>query len=135
LTRINDQKVHIAVRHFLNAKHPDAILISMDGKLSQVASSDAMGNLRFADRPEDAPIVCLDGPLHMALQQKTVLKRGSSQELMGVVGTEGLGAGSFAAIALTRAPSDAHPVAEIAFDNKNKGAPPIRVRVALNQRC
>jgi hypothetical protein len=87
--------------------------------------------LRFADRPENAPIVHFDGPLRLALADpKQVFVRGDKPSpLPVVVGTPGLGPASFAAVVFE---SDAPAaVAQIVFPNREPGGKPIVVEVPL----
>lgn len=87
--------------------------------------------LRFADRPQDAPIVHFDGPLTFALaKDKQVLVRGagpSSVEVM--LGTQGLGRGAITSFIFW--PGDAPATAAIAFPNRDPAGKPIVVQVPL----
>jgi hypothetical protein len=60
---------------------------------------DPDDKLRFADRPQDAPIVHLNGPMSIGLLGKTpTLEAGKKGESLSVgIGTPGLGSGTFAA--------------------------------------
>jgi hypothetical protein len=121
--------------------------------------------LRFADRPEDAPIVHFNGPLTMRVHMETGVlqipinydeagpKRrrwyeehppvpeerelviGKSASLFAEVGTPGLGRGTFVALSAGAPPNDVHPVAEVEFPNADPTKPAINTRVVLRQRC
>ena len=87
--------------------------------------------LRFADRPQDAPILHLDGPLTLELaRDKQVLVRGAGPSSLEVMlGTPGLGRGAFTAF--TFWPNDAPATATIAFPNREPAGKPIIVQVPL----
>lgn len=103
---------------------------------AQVAMGDRDGGLRFAARPQDAPIVHFHGPLTMTLLPLQRLVRGQETELKVHVGARGLGAGTFAAILYqNRVPEDVHPEAEVEFPPASPGMAPLKVRVPLKQRC
>jgi hypothetical protein len=88
-------------------------------------------DFQFADRPGDAPILHFAGPLKLALEDpKQVFLRGDKPSLLPVVvGTPGLGRGTFAAVVFeSNAPAG---VAQIAFPNRKAGGKPIVTEVAL----
>src|SRR5262249_13861078 len=103
---------------------------------SQVVYADHQGMLRFADRPQDAPIVHFDGPLAMTLHPMQKLVRGQEIELRTGLGTPGLGKGTFAMIMYEgRVRAGVHPVAEIEFPPAAPGKEPLRATVTLSKRC
>ncbi len=81
--------------------------------------------LVFADRPAEAPVAHIGGPLSIKLGYYGL--GGGPMVLQVWVGTPGLGKGSFAARVL---PPIA-PVAKIEFPSKKRGAPPIVTRKTL----
>jgi hypothetical protein len=112
--------------------------------------------LRFAEKPEDAPVIHFDGPLSMRLNmsrylfcpvdytgkeaapprwEQQPLHRGKECEIAANVGTTGVGAGTFVPLTANVPPADRHPVAEITFPHRDAAKPPIVVRVELNKRC
>jgi hypothetical protein len=121
--------------------------------------------LRFADRPQDAPIIHFNGPLtlrvcmetgvlhvpisydvdspkrrrwydeHPPTYEERKLIRGESCSLYAQLGTQGLGRGTFAALSAGAVPEDVHPEAEITYSTKDPKKPPIVARVTLKQRC
>jgi len=111
------------------------VALKLKGRLSQVAAPS------FGARPQDAPVLHFNGPLTIGLQTKwfygwPVFARGEEgSKLTVVIGTPGLGEGSFAHIGYDDVPNDAHPVTEIRFPAKTPGKGPILVRVPLKQRC
>jgi hypothetical protein len=105
------------------------------------AWGDEQSPLVFASRPQDAPILHIDGPLQMGFevrQEHALLKKGKdSYELNVGVGAKGLGKGSFVHLKYWEdaVPEDAHPTAELEFPNKDEGGPPVRIQFDLKQRC
>src|SRR5262245_49492860 len=89
-------------------------------------------DFQFADRPQDAPIVHMDGPLTLKpMDRKQVLVRGDQPTRFAVmVGTPGLGKGTFTQLLFI--PGDPNGIAEIAFPNRDPDGRPIVVKVALN---
>src|SRR5262245_47036639 len=58
-------------------------------------------DFRFADRPQDAPIVHMDGPLTLKPRDtKQVFVRGGTTHFPVMVGTQGLGKGTFTQLLL-----------------------------------
>jgi hypothetical protein len=92
----------------------------------------------WADRPGDAPVCHIDGPLTMAPWLLPELRCGREPtELQFCLGCRGLGKGPGDAFAIRdydEVPKDVQPVAEFTFANKNAAGPPLSVKVKLN-RC
>ena len=89
--------------------------------------------LAFASRPADAPILYVDGPLHLDLHRYSdTLHRGETRwlEVQGL--NPGLGA-TFR-LELPEGMNDIHPVAEIECPPRWPGAEPIRFRIELPGR-
>lgn len=87
-------------------------------------------DFRFADRPQDAPIVHLDGPLTLKpMDNKQVFVRGRSCRFPVMVGTPGLGKGTFTQLLFR--PGDPDAVAEIVFPHRDADSKPIVLKVAL----
>ncbi len=99
----------------------------------QYAGWDEDDPLRFAGRPQDAPVVHFDGPLTMKLYGPTPrLVPGQTEEVNASVGTPGLGKGTFAAIqCCTVLDCKVAPVAEFEFPSATPGGTPVTVRVSL----
>jgi hypothetical protein len=99
------------------------------------------GSLELADRPQDAPILHLDGPLTLYLLNATALKarhsnvpsvfvRGDKPSFFCVgAGTPGLGKGAFTVSVLENCPD---AVAEVVFPNRDPSAQPIVVQVPVH---
>jgi hypothetical protein len=92
--------------------------------------------VRFADRPQEAPILYFDGPMQLKVDDKfgpLAFRRGETSELYVQLVTPGLNA------TLTTMHSDttgdAHPVVEIEFPPGRTDGDPIRQRVELKGRC
>jgi hypothetical protein len=80
--------------------------------------------LVFGDRPADAPLVHVGGPLVIDLSYYSRLC------LRVRVGTVGVGKGTLAAIVLP----DVAPIAEIEFPSKKPGQPPTLIKTVLKDR-
>jgi hypothetical protein len=113
--------------------------------------------LRFAGKPEDAPVIHFDGPLAMRLNMSNgllhcpvdysgkeaappwyedgPLYRGQKCEITAQIGTTGLGRGTFVPVTANVPPKELHPVAEVSFPNADPAKPPVTVRVELDSRC
>jgi hypothetical protein len=147
---------------YLQTYRPCSLSLKVNGSQLQSAGGPL---LRFADRPQDAPIIHLNGPLSIRLQmengllfvpisydadgpqrrrwyeehppkyEERKLVRGEGSSLFAQLGTPGLGRGTFVAVAAGAVPEDVHAVAEIAFPTKDSKKPPIITRVVLKQRC
>ena len=110
-----------------------SVSCTADGRLSQRAVADLGGLLVFGDDRTSAPIIHFHGPLTLSPHGSAPLALGSPDEWEAVVGTPGLGAGTFARVATDAVPAMAHPRAEFEFRGE-KGTTK-KVTVALNGRC
>jgi RNA polymerase sigma factor (sigma-70 family) len=94
--------------------------------------------LRFGDRPKDAPVVHLNGPLAVRPwpDPPLTLRRGDEPtELIVKLGTPGAGERATAWLSPYKGlPADAHPTAEVEFPNKEPGGKPVKVRLPLTKR-
>jgi hypothetical protein len=88
-------------------------------------------DFRFADRPQEAPIVHMDGPLTLKpMDKKQEFVRGETPCRFPVmVGTPGLGKGTFTQLLFV--PGDPDGVAEIAFPHRDADKKAIVVKVTL----
>lgn len=106
------------------------------GRLVQGAGRDTKGLLQFADRPQDAPIIHFGGPWTISLHQQTTLWLDRTNNLALIIGTPGLGAGSFAYVSYEGVvPDKLAPQIEITFPPRKPGGPPVIARYKLEQRC
>jgi hypothetical protein len=109
--------------------------IRIAGRISQYAGMDGAGFLQFAERPEHAPIVHFRGQMRMGLHSPQRLVLGAKGgDLLTVVGTPGLGKGTFASVRydglISAGPG---PTAEIEFPSPASPLSP--VRYTLPHRC
>jgi hypothetical protein len=110
------------------------LVISVNGKGRQAASLGER-SLRFAARPEDAPIIHLGCPLTIRLVQTAKVDAG--KVFVAEIGTPGLGVGTFATIDPQEPgviPKGICPVAEITYSGSKPGGQPVCARIALNRR-
>jgi hypothetical protein len=87
--------------------------------------------LEFAERPSEAPIIHIDGPLSIRLENpRQVFVRGKKPSALPVmIGTPGLGQETFAVLVFeSQAPA---ALATIAFPSRKAGGKPIVVEVPL----
>ena len=84
-------------------------------KVGYIINGDGDGMLLFADKPKDAPIVHLNGPFTLALQdRKQRFIPGEKLMLQIGVGPQGIGPGTFAFVLYPDTiPADAYPEADI----------------------
>jgi hypothetical protein len=106
-------------------------------KIGYVINGDGAGMLLFADKPQQAPIIHLNGPFTLALQdRKQRLIAGDKTMLQIGVGPQGVGPGTFAFVLYPQTiPNDAYPEAEITFPAKASGQEAIKRKWTLKQRC
>jgi hypothetical protein len=108
------------------------ISVLIGGKYRQQAGGES---LRFAARPQDAPVIHFHGPLSLRPHAVPLLLAGETTEFNALIGTEGLGQGTYAWIAYSHIPADIHPIAEIIFPSSEVNHLAITMQVALEQRC
>jgi hypothetical protein len=107
-------------------KFPASVRLTVSDEVKQrymVGDPDS-DPLVFADRPADAPVVHIGGPLTIDLSYYDRLC------LRVRVGTVGLGKGTFAAFVLP----DVAPIAEIEFPSKKPEGAPTFVKAVLKDR-
>jgi hypothetical protein len=111
------------------------VALHVKGRLRQVAAP------AFSRTPADAPVLHFNGPLTFGFHAKwfygwPVFQRGpAGTNLAVVMGTPGLGQGSFGLVGYDDVPEGAHPVAEVRFPSRPPGKAPLVVRVPLEHRC
>jgi hypothetical protein len=98
---------------------------------------DLAGVFQLADQPADAPVVRLGGPLQITFYgELPSLRVGRTSELILVVGTPGVGPGTFARVAYEDTiPKDAKPVAEVSLPSARGTRPPLREKFEIKNRC
>jgi hypothetical protein len=111
--------------------------IPIAGRVRQSAGGDPEGCLVFGDSPQTAPVVHFGGPLQMALLAPQSLVIGPEpSDLRTVVGTPGLGKGTFASIDYAGLIADeSKPTADIEFPAAETGGHPLKAHVTLEHRC
>jgi len=108
------------------------------GRLSFSAGFiDLNGVLQFAEKPADAPVVHLGGPLQVTFYGELPgLRVGRGGEFVLVVGTPGVGPGTFAMLHyLDTIPKDAKPVAEVTYRPAKPGDAPFKEKFEIRDRC
>jgi hypothetical protein len=105
--------------------------------IKYIVNGDGLGYLLFADRPQDAPVIHLNGPWTLGLQDvKQRLTAGDKTMLQIGVGTPGVGPGTFTFVLYPDTiPADVYPAADVAFPPRSPGEEPIREKFVLKQRC
>ena len=109
-----------------------------DGRLSFTAGFlDLNGVLQLAEKPADAPVVHFGGPLEITFYAELPnLRVGRDNEMVLVVGTPGIGPGTFAMLAYQDTiPETAKPVAEITYQPAKPGEPPVKEKFEIKERC
>jgi hypothetical protein len=111
------------------------VTLLLRGRSRLYVGYDTADPLRFAARPEEAPVIHLGGPLSIRFYERPPdLATGQSSLVNVAVGTPGLGRGSFAAVRCsTLIDRDAAPVAEFEFPRRDGEPGPIRIRVIVGE--
>ena len=117
-----------------------AVFVSWKGR--QFGSwGDETGPCIWGRKPQDAPVLHIDGPLQMGFETRAEYalerKEDGQFELNVGVGTKGLGRGAFVHLSYANdaIPKDVFPTAVLKFPSKTPGGPPVQVRAMLKQRC
>ena len=108
------------------------------GRLSFAAGFiDLNGVLQLAEKPADAPVVHLGGPLEVTFYAELPTMRvGREGEFVLVVGTPGIGPGTFAMLAyLDTIPETTKPVAEVTYQPAKPGDAPLKETYEIKERC
>ncbi len=98
---------------------------------------DLNGVLQFANSPAQAPVVHLGGPLQVTFfGERPTVRAGRQSEFTLVVGTPGVGPGTFAMIGYQDTiPESARPVAELSWPAAKSGAAPVKEKFEIKGRC
>jgi hypothetical protein len=108
------------------------------GRVRQIAGIlDMQGVFLFAATPAEAPIIHFGGPLQVTFYgEKPALKLDRTSEVVLVVGTPGLEAGTFASLGYEgTVPTAVHPRIEIEFPSAAQQSSPLRASLELKMRC
>jgi hypothetical protein len=130
LRRIGGKKAQLRIS---SDKDGERVSLSVGGTNYRMVVPGPKG-LRFAARPQDAPVIPFDGPLQMIAVTPKIVADGPEYALTAHIGTP-LPGGGYVAVCEDWPPEDAHPVAELTFANRKKGGPPVRLTVTLKKRC
>jgi hypothetical protein len=123
---------HKALTFFRNGEGSQLLSVRLDGKFEQMAGWDRHGRLRFAARPQDAPVIHFNGPLKMDLFRNQRPLSGQRKEgLCVVVGTPGVGPGTFARLDCDAFLPGGAPVAEVLYPGKGEPGRQVVQRVSL----
>ena len=108
------------------------------GRLGYLAGFyDEKGILQFASNPANAPVIHLDGPLHVTFYgRKPTFRLNRDNDAVLMVGTPGQGPGTFAMLAYEDAvPKGLNPQIEIVFPSVKKEGSPVKELFELKERC
>src|SRR5207247_989401 len=119
----------------ISAERPAEDKRALPRHIKYVINGDGLGMLLFADRPQDAPVIHLNGPWTLGLQDvKQRFTPGHKSQLQIGVGTQGVGPGTFSFVLYPDTiPNDAYPQAEITYPGKS--GKPIKEKLTLIKRC
>ncbi|MCI0651751.1 MAG: hypothetical protein L0Z55_07695 [Planctomycetes bacterium] len=107
-----------------------------DKRVLHFAWIDRRGHLAFAARAQDAPVIHFGGPLTLRNNHTDKLQRSNDhQEPPLMLGTPGLGHGTFAIMSYDLVPENVYPVVELEFPPKVAGEKPVTCRYVLKGRC
>jgi hypothetical protein len=123
----------LAVRLDVRAPH-----LKAKGYVSMLSGGfDLNGPLVPASKASDAPILHFDGPLEINFNDtRPPLRRNRAVEFNLVVGTPGLGAGTFTGISYDETiPSTSQPQISITFPGAKPGAAAVKKLYELKERC
>ena len=123
---------------YLDADVPGIKGGGVDGRVTFSAGPvDLTGVFQFTEKSTDAPVVHIGGPLQVSFYAELpTLRVGRGSEFVLVVGTPGVGPGTFAMVHYQDTISeDVKPVAEIAYQSAKPGAPPLREKCTILGRC
>jgi hypothetical protein len=109
----------------------------LGGRVEQgVCIRDMNGILKFADRPENAPIIHFGGPFQITLFDRPHITIDRQTDLVLGLGTAGLGAGTTAYFGYEKlVPENVHPKVEFTYPPSRPGDTPIKELYELKERC
>jgi hypothetical protein len=105
--------------------------------IQMVGPMDPTGILQFADKPDKAPIIHFDGPMHISLYGEIpTLRLDRDNDLVLDIGTPGVGSGTFAMIQYAETiPEGVFPKAEFVIPGGDPGKKPVKELFELKERC
>jgi hypothetical protein len=106
-------------------------------KINYIINGDGAGMLVFGDSAKDAPVLHINGPFTLALQdRRQFFVAGEKRMFLIGVGPQGIGPGTFAFIRYPNTiPATVYPEAEIAFPARSRSQEPIKKKYVLKERC
>jgi hypothetical protein len=122
------QKLEVSV-----SDNSPSFTLNGEGLPTQWAWGDTSGELSFGTTLKDAPIIHFRGPLTIGLFKVPTFSPGKTTELQVLLGTNGLGTGTFVSTSYAPVPDTVHPQAVIEFAGKNGS--PVSKRYVLGKRC
>lgn len=109
------------------------LMVNVGGKFRQFAGRNPDQPLQFAERPQDAPVIHFGGPLEFGFYEgPPTLVPGVTVELNVVLGTPGVGKGSFACVGCCNLPGKSCPQALVEFAPRVPGLPRPSARVLID---
>jgi hypothetical protein len=118
----------------MEIQHPKLKGPGVDGRVPlTVGPLDLDGMLTFTGKPQDAPIIHVDGPLQITcFFGRPTLQIGRETDVVLMVGSPGLGKGTFTMLQYDQViPADVHPQLEITY----AGSSPVKELYELKERC
>jgi hypothetical protein len=102
-----------------------------------VAGHDLNGVLQFSDKPANAPVIRLGGPLQITFYgELPSLRVGRTSDLVLMVGTPGIGPGTFAMLNYENTiPENAKPIAEVYLPSAKPTDPLLHEKWEILGRC
>jgi hypothetical protein len=126
-----ERRIDVVFEHTADFREAGCVIALRDPKVPRICSAS------MTDRPEQAEVLHLDGPLTLQLADgpdgPPLVRGKEAKDLCVCVGT--FTAESSAVVLNKAVPTDVHPLAEIEFPSKQVGGEPIKVKVVLNRRC
>jgi hypothetical protein len=110
----------------------------LDGRVECFAGPfDMSGVLQFAESPDQAPVINFANPWQITFEsQPPALRIGASTQVTLVIGSPGVGPGTFAQLCYERTvPAGARPVLELSIPSPGPDKPPVRQIVPITGRC
>jgi hypothetical protein len=118
--------------------HPELKGEGLGGRaVYMVGPVDLNGLLQFADSPSSAPVVDFSSLLEITFYAELpTLRAGRSSQMELVVGSPGIGPGTFAMLEYEKTiPRTVYPVVELTLPAKKPGESPVKEKFELKGRC
>ena len=103
----------------------------------RIGPADLNGLLQFAPSPQTAPVIRIGAPLQVTFfSRRPVLMSGRTSDFILVVGSPGVGPGTFASISYEETiPESAYPLVALAYNRLPTGRSRQTERIKLRERC